>query len=402
MRVLDCNKMAGGALVRYPGRTFMMLLATAIGVSAVLVLTSLGEAARRFVTAEFQSLGTHLVIVIPGRSETSGANPSMMIAETPRDLTIDDARAVSRSRHVVRLAPVVVGEASVSRGSLEREISIIGTTPEFREIREWKMRLGEFLPNVTMERGAPLCVIGAKVRTELFGIDPPLGQWLRVGDRRCRVSGVLAPEGTSVMIDVNEVVIIPVLDAQALFNSPGLFRIVLQATSREAMPLAQADAKRIIAERHYGEEDVTVITQDAVLSTFDGIFGTLTMALGGIAAISLVVAGVLIMNVMLVAVSQRTAEVGLLKALGATRRQIIALFLTEALFLAALGAVVGLLLGYGIVAAMRTFYSTLDFVPPLWAAAGAMLVAMACGIFFGILPARRAADLDPIQALMGR
>lgn len=402
MRVLDCNKMAGGALVRYPGRTCMMLLATAIGVAAVLVLTSLGEAARRFVTDEFQSLGTHLVIVIPGRSETSGANPAMMIAETPRDLTLDDARAVLRSPHVARLAPVVVGAASVSRGSLEREISVIGTTPEFRKIREWRMRLGEFLPNVTMERGAPLCVIGAKVRTEIFGTDPPLGQWLRVGDRRCRVSGVLAPEGTSVMIDVNEVVIIPVIDAQALFNSPGLFRIVLQATSREAMPLAQADAKRIIAERHYGEEDVTVITQDAVLSTFDGIFGTLTMALGGIAAISLVVAGVLIMNVMLVAVSQRTAEVGLLKALGATRRQIIALFLTEALFLAALGALVGLLLGYGIVAAMRVFYDTLDFVPPLWAAAGALLVAMACGIFFGILPARRAADLDPIQALMGR
>jgi putative ABC transport system permease protein len=342
------------------------------------------------------------VIVIPGRSETSGANPAMMIAETPRDLTLDDARAVLRSPHVARLAPVVVGAASVSRGSLEREISVIGTTPEFRKIREWRMRLGEFLPNVTMERGAPLCVIGAKVRTEIFGTDPPLGQWLRVGDRRCRVSGVLAPEGTSVMIDVNEVVIIPVIDAQALFNSPGLFRIVLQATSREAMPLAQADAKRIIAERHYGEEDVTVITQDAVLSTFDGIFGTLTMALGGIAAISLVVAGVLIMNVMLVAVSQRTAEVGLLKALGATRRQIIALFLTEAFFLAALGALVGLLLGYGIVAAMRVFYDTLDFVPPLWAAAGALLVAMACGIFFGILPARRAADLDPIQALMGR
>ncbi len=402
MRFLDCNRMAGASLARSPGRTFMMLLATAIGVAAVLVLTSLGEAARRYVSAEFQSLGTHLVIVMPGRSETSGANPAMMVAETPRDLTLDDARAIMRSPHVQRLAPVVVGAASVQRGGLEREISILGTTAEFRPIRQWTMALGEFLPNVGMDRAAPVCVLGYTIREELFGTDPPLGQWVRVGDRRCRVSGVLAEQGTSIMIDVDEVVMIPVVDAQALFDSPGLFRIIIQATSRDAMPLAQRDAKRIIRERHYGEEDVTVITQDSVLATFDKIFGNLTRALAGIASVSLVVAGVLIMNVMLVAVSQRTSEVGLLKALGATRRQIIALFLTEALFLAALGGLVGLGLGYGAVAGLRAVYDTLDFVPPVWAAGGALIVAIACGAFFGILPARRAADLDPIAALTGR
>ncbi len=394
--------MAAGALFRYPGRTFMMLIATAIGVAAVLVLTSLGEAARNFVTAEFQALGTDLIIVFPGRSETSGAGPGMMLGETSRDLTLDDARASLRSPYVSLVAPVIVGAAVVSRGSLERDISVLGTTGEFQIIRQWTMALGKFLPNVDMDRTSPVCVVGAVIRRELFRDDPPLGQWLRLGDHRCRVTGVLEEQGQSVMIDVDEVVIVPVANAQAMFDSPGLFRVLLQASSRDSIQSAKRDVRRIITERHYGEEDFTVITQDAVLSTFDGIFGTLTRALAGIASISLIVAGVLIMNVMLVAVNQRTAEVGLLKALGATRQQIIGLFLAEALFLAAMGAVVGVALGYSLIGLMHTLYPSLDFVPPLWAIAGALTVAIACGVFFGILPARRAADLDPISALTGR
>jgi putative ABC transport system permease protein len=401
MKFADCNRIAFGALARYPLRTFMMLLATAIGVAAVLVLSSLGEAARRFVTAEFQSLGTHLVIVIPGKSETTGGGLGLMIGETPRDLTLDDARALRRSSAVDIVAPVIVGSASVSAGGLERDITVIGTTAAFREIRQWKMMLGDFLPNVGMERAAPVCAIGALISEEFFGREPPIGQWLRVGDRRCRVAGVLAAQGTSVMINTDETVMVPVVFAQALFDSPGLFRIIIQATSRDSMPKAQQDVRRIITDRHYGEEDVTVITQDAVLNTFDGIFGALTAALAGIASVSLVVAGVLIMNVMLVAVSQRTREIGLLKALGAKKRQIIALFITEAIFLAVMGAVVGVAAGYVTVGLMTRIYPILDFSPPIWAVVGAVLVAIASGVFFGILPARRAAELDPIAALSG-
>jgi putative ABC transport system permease protein len=168
------------------------------------------------------------------------------------------------------------------------------------------------------------------------------------------------------------------------------------------MDRAKQDIVRIIKQRHYGEEDVTVITQDAVLSTFDGIFDTLTKALAGIASISLIVAGVLIMNVMLVAVSQRTREVGLLKALGGTRRQIVALFLTEAAFLAVFGGLTGLGVGYALIYALREVYPQYVFMPPVWAAVGALLVAIVCGIFFGIWPARKAAALDPITALAGR
>jgi putative ABC transport system permease protein len=401
MKITDCNRIAFGALARYPLRTFMMLLATAIGVAAVVVLSSLGEAARRFVIGEFQSLGTHLIIVLPGKSETTGSGLGLMIGETPRDLTLDDARALMRSSAVEKVAPVIIGSASVSLGGLERDITVFGTTSNFREIRQWKMMLGDFLPNVGMERAAPICAIGSLISEEFFGRESPIGRWLRVGDQRCRVAGVLAPQGTSVMINTDEAVMVPVVSAQAMFDSPGLFRIIIQATSRDSMPKAQQDVRRIITDRHYGEEDVTVITQDAVLKTFDGIFGVLTAALAGIASVSLVVAGVLIMNVMLVAVSQRTREIGLLKALGAKKRQIIALFITEAVFLALMGAAVGVALGYGTVGLMLGIYPTLDFTPPLWAVASAVMVAFASGVVFGILPARRAADLDPIAALSG-
>ncbi len=402
MRISDCNKIAFEALARYPTRTAMMLLATAIGVAAVLVLTSLGEAARRFVNDEFQSLGTHLIIVMPGRSETTGGQSGLIVGATPRDLTLDDARAVMRSAAVDKLAPVIVGSISASRGGLEREVTVIGTTSSFRDVRQLKMGMGEFLPNVGMDRASPVCSIGATIRDELFGDGTTIGQWLRIGDRRCRVVGVLATQGTSVMVDIDEIIVIPVVSAQALFDSPGLFRIIIQATGRDEMSVAKRDVLEIITRRHYGEEDVTVITQDAVLQTFDGIFNVLTAALAGIAAISLFVAGVLIMNVMLVAVSQRTPEIGLYKALGARKRQIIALYLSEAAFLATMGAAVGVTFGYVAVWGLSVFYPALDFTPPLWAVAGAVVVAIACGVCFGILPARRAAEMDPIAALARR
>ena len=402
MKIIDCNRIAFGAVMRYPLRTSMMLLATSIGVGAVLLLTALGESARGYVTNQFRSLGTNLVIIFPGKSETSGVSPGVMTGTTERELTLDDARALARSSAIKRFAPVIVGQIPVSRGGLERDTAVLGTTPAFAKIREWEMALGEFLPNVEIDHATPVCTIGSVIRRELFRDEPPIGKWLRLGDRRCRVTGVLAEQGTSIMVDVDEIVIVPVSYAQMLFDVSGLFRIIMQATEGDTLARARADAIRIIKARHYGEEDITAILQDAVMSSFDGIFQTLTTALAGIASISLIVAGVLIMNVMLVAVSQRTREVGLLKALGATRRQIIALFLTEAAFLAVLGGVTGLGFGYAVTSSLRTVYPEYVFMPPAWAAAGAFGVAIGCGLFFGIWPARKAAALDPIMALAGR
>jgi putative ABC transport system permease protein len=398
----DCNRVAFAALSRYPLRTAMMLLATAIGVAAVLVLTSLGEAARRFVVNEFQSLGTELLVVLPGKIETTGMGPGLMAGETPRDITLQDARALLRSPVIAQVAPLVIGAAPVSFAGLERDITIMGATASLLTVRHWKLGAGEFLRDQDWDRASPECVIGDTVRVELFRDRSPLGQWLRVGERRCRVSGVLAKQGISVMVNVDELVILPVASAQQLLNAPGLFRILVQAAGRESVMAAKRDVTAILRERHRGQEDVTVVMQDSVLATFDDIFNALTAALAGIASVSLVVAGVLIMNVMLVAVSQRTREIGLLKALGANRGQVTRLFLTEAVMLAILGALAGMALGYSAVGVMRGLYPNLDFSPPGWALAGSFLIAVGCGVAFGILPARRAARLDPIAALAGR
>jgi len=402
MRWFDVLGFSWRAVARYPMRSGLMLLAMGIGVASVVVLTALGEGARSYVTGQFASLGTNLLIVLPGRSETSGAAPGMLIGQTPRDLTLEDALALDRSRAVGRVAPIVVGSAPVNFSGLEREVPVLGSTAELLEIRHWTLGQGHFLPPGDPRNPAFVCVIGAKVRNELFGSQRALGAWLRIGDRRFRVIGVLATEGRSIGVDVQETVIVPVVAAQMLFNTPSMFRVLVEARSRELIPRARADVASILKARHQGEEDVTVITQDAVLSTFDRIFGALTLTLAGIAAISLTVAGVLIMNVMLVAVSQRTAEIGLLKALGAPTREVMYLFLAEALLLSACGAAAGLAVGWAGNWLLNRIFPTLDLGTPHWAVIAGVVVALVSGLVFGALPARRAARLDPVAALSRR
>jgi putative ABC transport system permease protein len=402
MRAPDILRLAGGTVTRSPMRSVMVLLAMAIGVAAVVVLTSLGEAARRYVTGEFTSLGTNLIIVLPGRSETTGGAAALVAGQTPRDLTIADAMALARSPAIDQIAPVVIGSAGVQWGGREREAPVLGSTAELLTVRHWVMDRGLFLPSGDPERASNVVVLGKKLRDELFRGQPAVGQWLRVGDRRLRVIGILGTEGRTIGIDSQELAIIPVASALAMFDTASLFRIILSARSREDMKPAQDDVRRIIAARHQGEEDITVITQDAVLATFDRIFQALTMTLGGIAAISLVVAGILIMNVMLVSVSQRTGEIGLLKALGAPRRRIIMLFVAEAILLSLIGAVAGLAVGHVGSWAIGQMYPDLPVGAPLWAVIAATVTAVASGLVFGILPARRAADLNPVEALARR
>jgi putative ABC transport system permease protein len=398
----DVSLFAWRALRGYPTRTILMLIAMAIGVAAVVILTSLGEGARRYVTNEFASLGTNLIIVFPGRSETAGINPSTMMGETPRDLTLDDALALTRNYNVHRIAPINVGAADVSWQSKKREVAIIGTNHEMLAIRHWEVAQGKFLPATDLDRATPVCVIGSKIRAELFGPQRALGEWLRIGDRRFRVIGVMGSAGRSIGVDVEDTIMIPVASAQQLFNTPSLFRILVEAKSRDAIEPVKKFISDTLQKRHQGEQDVTVVTQDAVLATFDRILGALTYAVGGIAAISLIVAGILIMNVMLVAVSQRTAEIGLLKALGAAQRQIIILILAEAFLLSALGATAGLIVGQLGSLVIRQAFPILPAYAPVWAIATAMLVALVTGLLFSVLPARRAARLDPVLALAGK
>jgi putative ABC transport system permease protein len=400
--IRDAIRFSWSALSANTTRTFLMLLAMSIGVGSVVILTSLGEGARNYVTAEFSSLGTNLVIVIPGRNETSGNNPAGMIGITERDLTLDDALALMRHPQVVRIAPLNVGAAEVAWHSRKREITVMGTSHEFKAIRKWNMAQGKFLPQDELSRAKSVCVIGAKIRDELFAAHAALGQWIRIGDRRYRVIGVLGSEGTSLGQDVSDTVIIPVASAQSLFNTPSLFRIFVEVKTREALPRVIKFIEDTIQERHQGVKDVTVITQDAVLATFDRILSALTYTVGGIAAISLVVAGILIMNVMLVTVSQRTSEIGLLKSLGASSKEILVLILIEAMLLSSIGALIGLLLGQLGSWGIRYAFPTLPAYPPLWATLASISVALVTGMLFSLLPAKKAAHLDPVDALSRR
>jgi putative ABC transport system permease protein len=402
MRTGDLLHLASESLLRARLRSTMMLIAMAIGVAAVVVLTSLGEGARRYVTSEFQALGTDLLIVLPGRSETTGVQPGLFAGETPRDLTLGDARALLRIPGIERIAPLVVGSAPVSTAGLTREVPVVGTNSDFYFVRNLSMGQGRFLPPGELERDMAVCVIGTKVAAELFRQRAAVGASVRIGDRRFRVIGVLGDSGRAIGFDLQELVIIPVSSAQQIFNTESLFRILIQAADHDGIPRARQAVLETIKARHQGEADVTVITQDAVLATFNRIFTALTLTLAGIASISLAVAGILIMNVMLVAVSQRTAEVGLLKALGARGRQITALFLAEAILLSMAGALAGLVVGYLANVVIGRAYPALPVGAPAWAVVLAIVIAVASGVIFGLLPARRAARLDPVVALAGR
>ncbi len=404
MKALDVTRMSLQALQRYPLRTAMMLLAIAIGVAAVVLLTAVGEGARRYVTGQFSSLGTELLIVLPGRADTAGGGSvqGLLVGETARELTLEDTIAIMRSPRIRRVTPLVLGAGTASSGARERDITVLGTGAAMLAIQHWVMGAGRFLPEGELDTAQPVCVLGFTVARELYPSQSPLGRWLRIGDARCRVLGVLSEQGLAGGFNVAETVITPVANAQQIFNTSAVFRILVEANDRDSVTAARRDILAIVKLRHAGEEDITVVTQDALVSTFDTIFNMITAGLAGIAAISLVVAGVLIMNVMLVAVSQRTGEIGLLKAVGARNRQILALFLTEAACLSLLGACVGLVLGAGGIALMKILFPVLDFAAPPWASASAVGVAVASGPLFGILPARRAAALDPVNALMRR
>ena len=402
MRSSDLIRFARDAATGSPLRTSLLMLAMAIGVAAVVVLTALGDGARRYVMNEFSSLGTNLVIVLPGRSQTGGFNPGNAVTSTPRDLTIDDAQALQRASAVYRVAPAAIGTSEISAGGKLREVMVLGTTSQYLELRHLALLRGRFLAEDDWRRGPTEAVIGSKVLEEIFGSANALGQLVRIGDRRFRIVGVLASSGQGLGMNTDELVIVPVSQAQSMFNSNTLFRILVEAHGRESIEAAKTQVTEIIKLRHDGEQDVTVITQDAVLATFDRLLGALTLGVAGIAAISLAVAGILVMNVMLVSVTQRTAEIGLLKALGATAGTIRLVFLTEAVLLSLAGALLGYLLGQLGAAVIRQLYPAFPAYPPDWAVIAGLATALVTGVLFGVLPARRAAQMDPVQALSGR
>ena len=313
MKLLDQLVFNRQVFLRHRVRTLLMLLAVAIGVASVILLTSLGEGARGYVDREFSALGNRILIVLPGRKETTGGGPPMYGA-SPRDLTLEDANALGRIPGVLAVAPIVAGTTTISHSSRSREVITLGSTAAFFAVRQLQVGAGSVLSARAESEPLAVAVLGVKVKRELCGSSRALGQWVRVGDRRMRVVGVLEERGESLGLDMRDMLVIPVRTAEQLFDSPGLFRILLDIAPSADSDKIKEKILNVIRKRHDGEEDVTVISQDSMLAAFDNILATLTMAIAAISSISLLVAGILIMNISLISVSQRRQEIGLLKA----------------------------------------------------------------------------------------
>jgi len=399
MNFIETFRVAFEAILSNKVRSGLTMLGVIIGVMAVILLVSIGEGARVYITKELTGLGTNLLIIQPGKTTASGGfhPPS---AGTVRKLTYDDALALRRRAWLLTDAvPIVLGSGRIKFMNLGRDVMVIGATPEFQRVRNLFVDSGNYITQSDVDSKMKIVVLGAKVKQELFGDQNPLGKVVMLSDARYRVVGVMRKKGTSLGMDVDDIVYVPVTSGQELFDTDSLFEIIASTPRAEDVERATAQMKDILMKRHAHKEDFTIQTQGAILSTMDTILGVLTAVLGGIAGISLVVGGIGIMNIMLVSVRERTREIGIRKALGARNRDIMAQFMIEAITLSGAGGVIGILLGVGLALLIPMFVTVLPTSVSAWSIIMAFTFSGAVGVFFGVYPARRAALQDPIQAL---
>jgi len=393
----DLFHLAAGALRAHRLRSFLSMLGIAIGVAAVILLTSIGEGTRVYMVSQFTQFGTNILAINPGKSKTIGIPGAL--GGTTRKLTIDDAEALFRVPGVETVVPVVMGNARVQAGERGRSVSVLGATPDLPALWRFGARQGSFWPKGDPRRGAPLAVLGPKLARELFGDRSALGEFVHVAGGRFRVVGVMEPKGQMMGFDIDDLAYVPVASAMDLFDLDELMEIDLIYSAVRETARVEAEAKRVLAVRHGGTEDFTVTSQEAMLDVFGKVMDVVTMAVGAIAGISLLVGATGILTMMWIAVGERTSEIGLVRALGATRRQVQALFLAEAAALAGLGGVAGVVIGLGLGAALRVAVPGLPVETPLRFVVAGLAVSVATGLVSGVAPARRAALLDPIEAL---
>ena len=396
MLAADSLRLAARAITAQRLRSFLTLLGIAVGIAAVILLTSIGEGIHRFVLAEFSQFGTNVIAVTPGKTKTGGAAPGLPTSARP--LSLDDARALAGLPHVISATPSIWGNAEVGANGRLRRTSVYGVGPQMLEVFKGKIRVGRFLPAEDAENARAFAVLGPKLKEELFGTGNALGARLRIGSDQFRIIGVLESKGQFLGIDLDDTAFIPAARGLEIFNREGLNEIDLAA--EEGFPSSLiADAARAKMLARHGHEDFTITTQEEMLSTLSNILDVLTLAVGALGGISLLVGGVGIVTIMTIAVSERTGEIGLLVALGARRRAILGLFLGEAVALSALGGLLGLLLGIGLAQLIQLLVPALPVHTPLSFVLLAEGLAVAIGLAAGVLPARRAARLDPVEAL---
>jgi putative ABC transport system permease protein len=397
MTPADAVRFAWRSITAHRMRSVLTLSGIAVGIAAVILLTSIGEGVHRYVLGEFSQFGTHVIGISPGRSSASGGAPSGLPSSV-RPLTLEDARALRRVPGVTGVVPTAWGNAEAqARGRLRRTI-VYGVSDAALAVFNMQVAVGQFLPGDGADEARSFVVLGPKLKHELFGADNALGERLRLGGQSFRVIGVLAPKGQFLGLDLDDTAFVPTARAMELFNRAGLTEINLTYDAAVAGRSVARAAEAVLAARH-GRADFTVTTQEEMLGTLSNILDVLTMAVAALGSISLLVGAVGIVTIMTIAVAERTPEIGLMMALGSQRRMILWLFLGEAVVLAVLGSLLGVAIGFGLAQLIRAALPALPVSTPLLYVVLSVASSAVIGLAAGVLPARHAARLDPVEAL---
>lgn len=392
----DLVRLTLQSIVAHRMRSTLTALGIGIGVTAVVLLTSIGEGVNRYVVAQFTQFGTTTLAIQPGKANTLGISSSVF--NSIRPLSLADAEALERAPHVMHSVPVVSGSASVEARGRERTVNIFAVGPAFDRVFKFEVAAGEFLPPDDLERARSVAVIGATVYQELYDGTNPLGDRIRVGGSRFRVVGIMESKGQMLGFDLDDSVYIPAVRGLELFDREGLHEIDVLYAENAAVDEVISGVRRILTARH-GTEDFTIVSQQQMLEVLGSIVDVLTMGVAALGGISLLVGGVGIFTIMTIAVRERTAEIGLLRAIGATRRRVGTLFLSEAMLLSGLGGLLGLAIGFVIVLIAELAVPGLPLSLSLFYATIAEAIAVVIGLLAGVLPAHHAADLEPLDAL---
>ena len=396
MRLHDFLNLTGTSLIAHRLRSFLTSLGIAVGVAAVVLLTSIGEGVHHFMLSEFTQFGTNLVGINPGKATTAGT--SMGAFGTERPLTIGDSEALKRLPYARAVVPLVQGNAEVEAGNRRRRTTIYGVGHQMPEAFSLAVKSGRFLPDDDPMAPRAFAVLGSKMRHELFGTQNPLGQRITIGGSRYRVVGVMESKGSVLGFDLDDTVYIPAARALSLFNNESLVEIDILYDEGTPVDKVVKGIRETLEARH-GRDDVTITTQEQMLEVLGSILNVLTFAVAAIGGISLLVGAIGIVTIMTISINERTNEIGLLRALGAKQSQVLSLFLGEAIVLAAVGGLAGLLLGIGIAQLIHLVLPELPVHISLFYIILAESVAVIIGLAAGVFPARRAARMNPVEAL---
>jgi putative ABC transport system permease protein len=390
------------ALARNKLRAFLTMLGIIIGVGAVIAMVAIGEGAKATIRAQIAGLGTNVLVIVPGTSNQGGVRVGFGSVNT---LVDGDARAILREiRAVAYVSPVLRRPEQLVAGNLNWGSLVQGVAPEFQQIREWQVAEGRYLHDGDMESAAKVAVIGETVARNLFGNDDPIDAVIRIRNIPFRVVGVLAPKGqTGQGTDQDDTVMIPYTTMQKrLMRITWLQSIVVKAVNAERVQEAQEQITSLLRQRHRigpdRDDDFNVRNLSDIAEAATTTARVMAVLLGSVASISLLVGGIGIMNIMLVSVTERTREIGIRMAVGARRRDIMLQFLVEAVVMAGMGGLIGILLGIGSSEVLKDWAQWPTLIDPTIVAV-AFLFSGAVGIFFGFYPARKASNLDPIDAL---